>query len=313
VDDMSIKSRAIAAAVAAVTFSAVPVWAQDGAPQPGCLGIAVTDPAGDASRLTGEGPASADITGLFFTFEDGKHYANLQLADAQDELAPGATGARWYIFFKVGNGINWVRATKTGPVASTFNYGHVDPADESRVSDGTTEGKFFTGPNGVIQILIPAEAGGKTGTASGGPYAETNEAVGNQLLPIDETKPGKAFTMGTCPGAAATPTQAPVGTAPPAPPAEVVALQVAAPKSAKAKGKALKLAVRSNGEITNIRAALKKGSGTVGTGSLAKLKGKGTLALKLKRKLKKGSYSLVLSGNNPDGKPASLTTALKLK
>jgi hypothetical protein len=311
--------RALAAAVlAAATFSAVPVFAQEGSPQPGCLGVAVSDPAGDQERITGqEGPASADILGVFFTFSEGKQYANLQLADAKDELAVGATGARWYVYFKVGNLVNWVRATKTGPVASTFNYGHIDEAG-SRVSDGTAEGKFFAGPNGVIQVQIPAEAGGKTGTATGAPYAETHEAVGNQLLLIDETKPGKAFTMGTCPQAAPTPGPAEPGApaapaAPAAPRNDVVALQVSVPKSGKAKGRSLVLKLRSRDEIRDIRATLKKGSATVGSGSLASLKGKGNLKLKLTRKPKRGSYTLELTGTNADGRTASLKTSLKLK
>ena len=313
---MKIKSRALATAIAAAALTAVPVGAQQGAPAPGCAGVNLTDPAGDASRTAGEAPPSTDILAIFYTYDDGKLYANMQLADAQDELAPGATGMRWYIMFKSGTETNWVRATKTGPVDATFNYGHVDPADDSRVSDGTTEGKFFPGPNGVIQILVPADVGGTSGKTLTGTMGETDEAIVNQLFPIDETKAGKPYTVGSCgatPPPGSTPPPAGTPTPPPSTKPDVVALQVSPPKSAKAKGKAVSLTLKSKDEIKDIKAALKKGSKTIGRGALARLKGKGTLKVKFAKKPKKGSYTLELTGTNADGSPGSLTTKLKLK
>ena len=308
-------ARALALLLAAsLAVLATPVLAQNAAaPQPGCAGVALTDPAGDAQRITGQaGPESADITSVFFTYADGKAYANMQLVDAQDELAPGATGARWYISFKSGPTMYWVRATKTGPIESTFNYGHFD-ADESRVSDGDTEGTFFTGPNGVIQIRIPAEIGGELGKSLTSVTGETSEAVVNQLLPIDETRAGKAYPVGACETGQGPPGADPPATPPSAPQPDVVALQVAAPSKAKAKGRSLRLTVRSKDEVKAIEATLKKGAKVIGKGSLARLEGKGTLKLKLARKAKKGSYTLELTGTNPDGRSAALTTKLRLR
>ena len=75
--------------------------------------------------------------------------------------------------------------------------------------------------------------------------------------------------------------------------------------------KTLSLKLKSSEAITKIGAQLLKGKKVVGTGKLASLNGTGTLKLKLKSKLKKGSYTLNLVGNRASGERA--TAAFKLK
>src|SRR3712207_5767805 len=106
-----------------------------------------------------------DILGLFFTHEGGKTYANMQLAEASGDIPPGAEGARWYITFKAKGATRWVRASQNVDNAGevTFSYGHDEPG--SRVEDGSIAGKFIGGSPGVLQLPIPAAAGGAPGTA----------------------------------------------------------------------------------------------------------------------------------------------------
>jgi hypothetical protein len=69
--------------------------------------------------------------------------------------------------------------------------------------------------------------------------------------------------------------------------------------------------LKSTEAITKLGAQLLKGKKVVGTGKLASLNGTGTLKLKLRSKLKKGSYVLNLVGNRASGERA--TAAFKLK
>jgi flagellar hook assembly protein FlgD len=59
------------------------------------------------------------------------------------------------------------------------------------------------------------------------------------------------------------------------------------------KGKTLKVKVRSNGSITNLKVQVRDAKNrVVATGALKKLNGLGTLKLKVKRSLKKGKYTV---------------------
>lgn len=70
--------------------------------------------------------------------------------------------------------------------------------------------------------------------------------------------------------------------------------------------------VTSDREIS-VQAALKKGSRTVGKGAIAKLNGKGKLALKLSRKLKAGKYKLTVAGRDAAGTTVVRTVAVKVR
>ncbi len=47
---------------------------------------------------------------MYFTHAGGKTYANMQQKAGGSTLPPGATGARWYMYWKVGANEFWVRA-----------------------------------------------------------------------------------------------------------------------------------------------------------------------------------------------------------
>ena len=73
--------------------------------------------------------------------------------------------------------------------------------------------------------------------------------------------------------------------------------------------KTLKLKLKSTEKVTNLSAQLSLGNKPVAKGKLATLSGAGTLSLKLKKKLKKGKYTLLLAGDTASGR---LTGAYRL-
>lgn len=321
--------RIVFASLMAVTaLGATTAGAQQPVPEPGCAGLAITDAPDDAKRFgTLDAPDNFDVTGVFFVHRDGKTYAVMQTqGPGGSKLPTGATGARWYIFFKKGDQELFVRAGNITPDGESFEYGHTDTSSATGqyVKDADTTGRFG---DGFLEIVVPG-AQAKSGQTISAPRAETFERVGNRLFDIDKTEgTGKAYTVGACESASAGPD--PTVPAPPAPgdpvdpgvPSDPTApgsqpagtLQVSAPATAKLKGRRLTLTLTSVGKVTNLRAALKKGSKTVGKGTLASIEGKRALKLTLGNKVKKGSYTLVLTGINADGGTATRKLSLRLK
>src|SRR5688572_9131097 len=120
---------ALAILVLSVAGAAATAGAQSAKPAPGCAGMSILDPKADATRSgpigTGD-PAAAnlDITGVFFTHEGGKTFAHMQLADAHDTMPQGAQGLRWYINYTAKGSARWVRASRTVPDDTLFEFGH---------------------------------------------------------------------------------------------------------------------------------------------------------------------------------------------
>ena len=130
---------------------------------------------------------------------------------------------------------------------------------------------------------------------------------------IDASEYFASATLGT-PAAPAPP-------APPAPapqPAPKEALSVSAKvgkASAKKLNKKRKLSatVTVSREVQSVTATLKKGSSTVGKGSLGAFSGSKKVTLKLSKKLKAGKYSLVLVASDGAGGSAASPVAVKVK
>ena len=327
------------AAVAALAV-AVPAQAQVAAPPPGCAGVAAEDVIGDQTRSSPvggpsvEGPAYLDLEKLYFTYSGGKTYANVQVADLTDSPDPG-TATRWYVQFQNGTKHQWVRAAITATGDLAYAYGDYDTEEESYAIVGDTTGQMVTGEHGVITIQVPAAVGGKSGGKLANPFAVTYEAyyagATNVLAPASDRAPdeanGKTYDVGLCDAPASVPdsTPAPVtepaASTVPAVTESVVqsgALDVALagkPTTAKkaSKRRALPVKLRSGGTVTDIQATLydarKK---SVAKGSLARLAKSGVLKLKA-RKFKKGSYTLMLLGTNPDGRRADRALKLRLR
>ena len=80
----------------------------------------------------------------------------------------------------------------------------------------------------------------------------------------------------------------------------------------RAKG-TLKIAVASDQAVSGVVATLRKGTRKLGTGRLATLNGKGTLKVKVSRKLKPGRYSLAITGKDARGTVVGASAPFKLK
>jgi hypothetical protein len=137
--------------------------------------------------------------------------------------------------------------------------------------------------------------------------------------PIYDTASGKSgFTVGACTTATPPPAPAPANATPAAAPAKL-GVKVTVPKlSAKKLAKAKKFVVKLTGTASKITAGLTVGKPAtpgklVGAGKLAALKGKGKLTIKLKGKVKKGLYTLNLSGRNADGTAAGGAVTVKIR
>jgi len=82
------------------------------------------------------------------------------------------------------------------------------------------------------------------------------------------------------------------------------------------KAKKIVFKARASEKVIGIKAVLRvtnaKGK-IVGTGSLAKMDGKGVITVKLTAKLKKSKYFLVVTGRNAKGQFGQVTAILNLK
>jgi hypothetical protein len=262
-------------------------------PAPGCGGVAATDKENDSTQ------ANLEITRLWFNRANGKTTANVEVKKLDKKVPSGATSISWYVTWDT-DATHFVSANTDGG-GVTYSYG--DLVGTTYSENGSTSGQFFDGDKGVIAITVPNDIGGKVGSKLTGPYAKATENTDTgilNLLSTDDSAPdeggGKDYTVTEC-----TTTDTPT----------VSALNVKAASTLKAKGKAA--SVKLTGTATAITGTLKKGTKKVGSGKLAALAGKGTLKLKLSKKLKKGSYKLTLAGTNADGTTGTRTSTVKLK
>jgi hypothetical protein len=316
--------RPLAALIAAVSVGVMAsgvvgsAGAQTGAtPTPDCSGVIITDPAGDQGIPQGDpgvvllpGTDNVDLRGVFFRYDtdsDAKTpvTANIQVTNLSKDLPLGASALSWYVEWTVADTVYYVKADMDDAGAVVYDYGVDDPTT-GLTSSGATTGKFFEGENGVVQIRVP-QSGAK---ATDGNVLKTAEAHTSATIPgllvfedsAPESGTAKSYTVGQCPGESTAPPA--TGTTPPASASTTLPIKLIT-SSAKAaknkKSKSLSLKLQSTEEVTGIKGTLKKGSTSYGSGKLSSLSGKGTLKLKLKKKLKKGSYKLKLSGTVAGG------------
>ena len=109
-------------------------------------------------------------------------------------------------------------------------------------------------------------------------------------------------------------TTTPPPTGGPTPPTASPQLTVKAGKaSAKklSKSKRLTLTATSTGNLNNVSAKFLKGKKTVGSAKLVRLNGTAKMILKLKGKIKKGTYTATVSGTDDQGRV--VTTGIKVK
>ena len=309
--------------------------------------LAFKDPAGDRGTTDGnvQGAGlpttdSSEILRGFLRYDPSKGpdalTFNTVIKDLKLEVPTGATSLAWVSYYRTPDDtLHFVRAILDFTGAVVYEFGNFTPNPAGVVLsglslyEGTTNGKMFEGKEGIVQLVIPgahAPAGTKLtnlySTTTQGrtlpnpfpPQATRGLSVIVDTAPDDapETAPG-TYTVGPCTEAPTTTTPAGTAGQPTTGAALPVTLVTKSAKAAKkkSKSKTLSLKLKSTEAITKIGAQLLKGKKVVGTGKLASLNGTGTLKLKLKSKLKKGSYTLNLVGNRASGERA--TAAFKLK
>jgi hypothetical protein len=293
-------------------------------PEPACAGLAAKDAADDTS--SGE---NTEILGFFFKTVGTKTTANIQVKNLTTEVPQGATGINWYVVWETPDGQKFVEAAVDFNGDTSFGYGTLDGPDQPGYSqEGEAAGKLHEGENGVIEITVPsAEVGASRGKTLKAPYASATLARSIPVLEaglvqtVDSAPDeggGRDYLVEPCVAAAPAPTEP--GTQPGANPGAgaeqdatlPVSLVTRSAKARSTRSKRLTLKLKSSEEVTDLRARLLKGAKEQGTGALATLNGTGKLKLKLKRKLRKGPYTLELIGR-AGGRQGTRAFKLKIK
>ncbi|HEY2983151.1 MAG TPA: hypothetical protein VGJ38_03285, partial [Jatrophihabitantaceae bacterium] len=261
---------------------------------------------------------NTDLTGVFMNYrpdKDGKPVltANLQIASLDKTLPPpsDSQGGLWYyVVYNVDGTVWFVRAALPPSGGDPeYAYGTID-ATGVYTTVGTTTGAFFEGADGVVQIDVPAEAGGTPGTLLGGVVGTVDYIQGvDDVVGLNnhvDTAPdqadvidpnGESYTVADCP-VAVTASTSPSSTPRPTALPFRASPTIGSARTAR-KGRTLRVRVQATRAITDLRVQLRAASGrgaVLASGAARSLSGAGTLRLKLARTLKKGRYALVATG-----------------
>jgi hypothetical protein len=278
-----------------------------------------------------------EIKGFFLKYDEAKAAeattVNIVVKDLSTALPTGNTAINWTMKWVFNDTQYFVRAVADYSGSTAFEWGEYMPTgltvglSGSFVYQGTTPGKLFEGPDGVVQLVIPADIGGKVGSQISA--IEVSANTGKSAVPVAVPSPsrgvayendgaatGKWTVAGCVPPAAApvaslpsTPSTRPSETVgPTALPVKLTSTKVKAPKK-----KTLALKLSSTEKVTGLVAQLRSKSRTVAKGKLAQISGKGTLKLKLSKKLKKGKYTLDLVGKDAAGQQRSTSALLTVR
>src|SRR3712207_5452469 len=237
------RSARITLSLAAIIAGAIaaPAHAVDAVTPAPCNGVLLEDPAGDQTMSpdgifgTGAGstkaPDNADVTNVFFNYRPGKDgkpvlTANIQVTKL-DKTIPSkqysSGGLAWYAYYVHKGESRFVRAHNQTGSSVTYGYGSIDNDTGVFTTEGTTQGAFFEGPNGVVQIDVPADHGGKVGEELGGVVGRVDGFTGGpddvsginnafNSAPDDAAispPAGASYTVAECPAGAAPAAQNP--------------------------------------------------------------------------------------------------------
>jgi hypothetical protein len=209
--------RGIALAATLAAALSPSAWAADPAPKPGCQGLAFEDPDSDqANQLV---PAqfttpATEMTGGFLLHDAAtkKTTFNIVVKDLQAAVPAGFMSIAWQANLTTPDGTNaFIRALLDATGSLVYEWGAPDSTlpITRNVVQGTTTGRLFPGPNGVVQLDVPAAlaAAGATLTNVSGTTYQSNMSAPNAVPPtvsrglsqiMDTTDPGE-FIVGPCP------------------------------------------------------------------------------------------------------------------
>jgi hypothetical protein len=293
--------------------------AQTPSPAP-CAGkFLISDPAGDhgyqqQGQMVVETPPSTDLRGVFFRVDADTVTANLAVSEVPTVPPAGFYGIRYRAYFSPDGVVRYVQALVTH-LGVTYSHGREFQAATFEEL-GPTTGAIG---QGVVQIVIPADVGGRPGTTlqnTGATVAVTTAPAPAQAeapplyLRSDSAPDGDADSGPTTvldPCAAEVPAaddgRAPEGAprlAPDGEPRLALARTKLSARKVNRKRSAT-LTLNATQPLTAVTATLNRGSKLLARGALSELSGTRTLRLKLKGKLRKGQHTLIVAGTRADG------------
>ena len=131
---------------------------------------------GGITNQEGQDVPAADIVGAWAELSSTKGpVAEMVIKNLTGTVDPPNTSIT-YDFKYATDADHFVRAYLDYSGMVYFEYGHTDatvPVTTRYVYDGPTKGALYPGENGVVEIVVPPEAGGKVGTTVKGLTAET--------------------------------------------------------------------------------------------------------------------------------------------
>lgn len=194
-------TRVLAAAALAAAMVVPSASAQTAAPVPGC-GLVSVDPADDSTSQIPTAvrpkPGALEIERAFFDHTDGVTTVNIQVLDLSTALPVGTTSLHWTTQWVGADGVTrFVRAVTDYTGQLIFEHGELVPPIGGLVlpryeAKGATTGTLFTGPHGVVQIVIPPSVGGAAGTKLTGIYSQASD--GRTVVPNAAPTPSRGLS-----------------------------------------------------------------------------------------------------------------------
>jgi hypothetical protein len=216
----SVRALALAGSCAALLVGALPAAADVVRPVP-CTVPQVTDKTGDATNTLepadnasvpvpfGQRPPSMDVTGAFLRFEPngsggGTTSYNIMIKDLSTTVPLLHTSINWTGYFTTPDGnLRFVRALVDLTGAVVYEYGTYMPPSQTQPIginsvQGTITGHLFTGPNGLVELDLPASLATPGSTLSA-IYAIAAEGRGLPAAAPGYPSRGLADTLDTAP------------------------------------------------------------------------------------------------------------------
>jgi len=198
------------------------------------------------------------------------------------------------------------------PSCDTFGLEVADAGLPLRVTVESGDSTMF------VEIVKPDGSKELFGGETKATFTVKNAPAGSYTINVAQNESTTAVHKGTAelilPAPAPAPAPAPVpGPAPPsAGHGDSPAPTTLSLKPGRRKGLKLPVKVTASAPVTRVAATLLRGSKVVGKGSLARVDRSATLKLKLKGKLRRGTYSLRVSAVDGFGRTVKKTIRLKL-
>ena len=318
----------VAVLATAALGTAAPATAREAKPTPtSCADMAFTDPAGDAPTRRDNLDLRAGFL-RYVTDSAGENVltANIQVTDLDKTLEAGAFSNLWEFRWTSGGTDLYVRLVLHSDGRVFFYYGTYAAGADPFKGDldtfrGDTTGRMFLGKDGIVEIVIPVAELKLDGERLTNPHAVSEVIYTDRLLNAytfvadsapDNRTGGKAFDVVPC-AAEGTPI-----TPQPAGPARLNIKVIIGKLSARKinKRRTLSIGLLARERTTALRVRLKRGKKVVAAGSLASIRGKRAVKLKLKgkkSKLKAGTYTLQLTGRNATGQVASGLVQVRIR